>query len=207
MKQTMLQPINAEELPAEEYRFVKAQQAIYELCRAVGQDTEIKSKLESASNPESFLNIASEYGYEFAIADLQFALQWASEKPQLNTDELDDYELSEEELEAVAGGTATRRSATINSYWHETGICVNNQCFHLLDQSTEARDLVVEALERMELWTYIGNNTVSLTDIDGQYASYKLTGIAYDGLAPALLTDTSGSESYSSNNLLGNILL
>lgn len=201
-----IEPINAENLPATEYRFVKAQQSIYELCQNIEQYQTLKSSLESAQTPEEFRKIAAEYGYEFTISDLQFALYWIRQKNDPNFDELDDYELDEEELEAVAGGG---RAATKNSYWHQTGILVNQQCFHLVDQSTEARDLVEKALTTMEVWVYEGNNTVSLVDLDGQYSSYKLTGIAYDGLALSLLQNTSDQNkwsNYSSGNIT-NILL
>lgn len=209
MLRNSIEPINAENLPATEYRFIKAQQSIYELCQNIEQDANLKSSLENAKDPEIFRKIAAEFGYEFTISDLQFAIHWAGEKTDSNFDELDDYELDEEELEAVAGGTATRRGATNNSYWHETGILVNQQCFHLVDQSTEARTQVEQALKTMELWTYVGNNTVSLTDLDGKYSSYKLTGIAYDGVALGLLQDTSDENTWSnySSGHLTNLLL
>lgn len=202
-------PINAENLPATEYAFVKAQQSIYELCQNIEQNSTLKSALENAKNPEKFQEIAAEFGYKFTIAYLQFALCWASQKTDPKFDEFDDYELDEEELEAVAGGTAGRRAATVNSYWHGTGILVNQQCFHLVDQSTEARLQIEQALSTMELWIYEGNNTVSLIDLDGKYGSYKLTNIAYDGLALSLLQNTSDKNTwsnYSSGNLT-NILL
>lgn len=206
MLQNSIEPINAEDLPVDEYRFVKAQQNIYELCQNLEQEQTLKSSLENAKNPEEFRQIAGEYGYEFTISDLQFALHWAGQKTDSNFDELDDYELEEEELEAVAGGV---RAATKNSYWHQTGILVNQQCFYLVDQSTEARAQIETALETMELWVYEGNNTVSLIDLDGQYSSYKLTGITYDGLALSLLQNTSDQNkwgNYSSGNIT-NLLL
>lgn len=206
MLQNSIEPINAEDLPATEYRFVKAQQNIYELCQNIEQDKTLKSSLENAKNPEDFRKIAAVYGYEFTISDLQFALHWAGQKTDPNFDELDDYELDEEELEAVAGG---RRAATNNSYWHKTGILVNQQCFHLIDRSSEARNQIETALQTMELWVWEGNNTVSLIDLDGQYSSYKLTGVAYDGVALGLLQDTSNQDTwsnYSSGNLTNIIL-
>lgn len=209
MLQNSIAPINAENLPVTEYRFVKAQQSIYELCQNIEQNSRLKSALENAKNPEDFLKIAAEFGYDFTIADLQFAVSWASQKTHLNSDELDDFELDEEELEAVAGGTAGRRAATVNSYWHETGILVNQQCFHLVDQSSEARIQIETALQTMELWVWEGNNTVSLIDLDGEYSSYKLTNIAYDGVALALLQDTSNQNTWSnySSGSLTNIIL
>ncbi|MBE9224928.1 Nif11-like leader peptide family natural product precursor [Phormidium sp. LEGE 05292] len=206
MLQNSIEPINAEDLPVDEYRFVKAQQNIYELCQNLEQEQTLKSSLENAKNTEEFRQIAGEYGYEFTISDLQFALHWAGQKTDPNFDELDDYELDEEELEAVAGGA---RAATKNSYWHQTGILVNQQCFHLVDQSTEARAQIETALQTMELWVWEGNNTVSLIDLDGQYSPYKLTGIAYDGLALSLLQNTSDRNkwsNYSSGNIT-NLLL
>ncbi|MFB2891310.1 Nif11-like leader peptide family natural product precursor [Aerosakkonemataceae cyanobacterium BLCC-F50] len=204
--QNSIEPINAENLPANEYRFVKAQQNIYELCQNLDQDRTLKSALENAKNPEDFRKIAAEAGYEFTISDLQFALYWARQKTDPHFDELDDYELDEEELEAVAGGG---RAATLNSYWHETGILVNQQCFHLVEQSSEARTQIETALKTMELWVWEGNNTVSLIDLDGQYSSYKLTNIAYDGVALSPLQNTSDQNTwsnYSSGNITNIIL-
>jgi predicted ribosomally synthesized peptide with nif11-like leader len=204
MLENSIDPIHAENLPTTEYLFVKAQQSIYELCQNIEQDPTLKSALENAKNPDNFRQIAAEFGYEFTISDLQFALIWAKEKIAHNFDELDDYELSEEELEAVAGGTAGRRAATNNSYWHQTGILVNQQCFHLIDQSSDARIQIETALKTMELWVWEGNNTVTLIDLDGEYSSYKLTGVAYNGVALGLLQNTSNQNTwsnYSSGNL------
>ncbi|MFB2934489.1 Nif11-like leader peptide family natural product precursor [Aerosakkonemataceae cyanobacterium BLCC-F154] len=209
MLRNPIEPINAEELPAAEYRFIKAQQSIYELCQNLEQDPTLRSSLENAQTPQDFQEIAAKYGYEFAISDLQFAIDWAGEKSEQNFDELDDYELDEEELEAVAGGTFSRRGVTNNSYWHDTGILVNQQCFHLIDRSSEARIQIETAMKTMELWVWEGNNTVSLIDLDGVHSSYKLTNIAYDGVALGLLQDTSDQNTwsnYSSRNLTNIIL-
>lgn len=209
MLQNLSEQINAEDLPDTEYHFVKAQQSIYELCQNLEQDKILKSSLENAKNPEDFRKVAAEYGYEFTISDLQFALRWSREKTDPKFDELEDYELSEEELEAVAGGTVGRRAATNNSYWHNTGILANQQCFHLLDQSSEARIQIENALKTMELWVWEGNNTVTLIDLDGENSSYKLTNIAHDGVALGVLQDTSNQSTWSnySSGSLTNILL
>ncbi|HEY9851555.1 MAG TPA: Nif11-like leader peptide family RiPP precursor [Leptolyngbyaceae cyanobacterium] len=212
MVQKFLQPIQAEDLPAEDFRFIQAQQAIYELCKAVFENGDLKSDLQNAKSPETFLKIAHEYGYHFTFSDLQFAIDFALERTHLNntiSDEFDDYELSEEELEMVAGGTATRRAVTNNSYWHFTGILVNQQCFHLLDRSTEARNTIETAMLNMELFVYKGNNQVEAIDLDGQYSSYIIENISYDGLAVGLLQDTSDREAWSnySSGSIFNLLL
>ena len=205
--QHFIQPIKAEDLPVEDFAFIKAQNAIFELGKSVRQNAELKSQINKAKSTEEFLKISAENGYEFTIADLEFAINWAFQKNQLNSDELDDYELSEEELETVAGGTVAGRAMTVNSYWHVTGILVNQQCFHLLEQSTEARSQLETALETMELWFWKGNGNVEVVDADGKYKSYLLTNMAYDGLAPSLIQDTSNKETYSSNNLLLGLVL
>ncbi|MCL1467463.1 Nif11-like leader peptide family RiPP precursor [Argonema galeatum] len=205
MSQQAIQSINAENLPIEEYNFVKSQQAIYELCLALQQDEALKSQLETAKNPDNFIQVAAELGYDFTVSDLEFAMRWALEKTDLDSDEFDDYELSEEDLEAVAGGVVYARAMSNNSYWHDTGILVNQQCFHLLEQSTDARSQMEVALETMELWKWKGNNTVEVFDLDGKVSPYTITGIAYDGLALSLLQNTSGKETYS-NGLTGILL-
>ncbi|MBD2181938.1 Nif11-like leader peptide family natural product precursor [Aerosakkonema funiforme] len=207
MLQNLIQPINAEDLPAEELRFIKAQQAIYELCKAVEQDSEIKSQLETAKSPETFLEIAAENGYEFTILDMQFALQWAKEKTEINNDEFDDYELNEEELEMVAGGTIAGRAMSRNSYWHPTGICVNQQCFHLTYASTEDREKLEQALETMEVWRWKGNGTVEVADLNGIYGRYELKNMAYDGLAVGILQDRSGKSTYSSDSAILSLIV
>ncbi|MFB2920442.1 MULTISPECIES: Nif11-like leader peptide family RiPP precursor [Aerosakkonema] len=207
MLQNVVQTINAEDLPAEEFRFIKAQQAIYELCKALERDGEIKSQLESANNPEHFLKIAAENGYEFTISDMEFALEWAKEINEIKDDEFDDYELSEEDLETVAGGTLSARAMSNNSYWHPTGICVNQQCFHLTYASTEDREKLEKALENMEVWRWKGNGIVEVTDLNGIYGSYELKNIVYDGLAVGILQDRSGKTTYSSDFSVVNLLL
>lgn len=195
--QQFVQPIHAENLPAEDFRFIQAQQAIYELSKAVFENSELKSNLQNAKNPQTFVEIAAGNGYQFTLSDLQFAIDFALAKTSVSSDELDDYELNEEELEMVAGGTATRRAVTNNSYWHKTGVLVNNQCFHLLEQSTDGRAKIVEAISEMELWVYKGDNKVEVFDLDGKYGSYVIENVSYDGLAVGLLQDTSNQQTWS----------
>lgn len=178
--QSPVQPIHAEDLPAEEYRFIKAQQAIYNFCKAIDRDQQFKSRLEKVENQASFIRVAAENGYEFTLSDLQFALQGLSENADIESDEFEDYELSEEELEMVAGGTASRRGATINSYWHNSGIRVDGQCFYLLTQSPEQRQVVIQALTHCEEWEWKGNNTVQVTDTNGSWGTKMLSNITLD---------------------------
>ena len=113
-------------------------------------------------------------------------------------------ELSVEDLQFVKGQQAIY---DLCKEWHETGILVNQQCFHLREQSTEARSQLETALETMELWLWKGNGNVEVVDADGKYKSYLLTNMAYDGLAPSLIQDTSNKETYSSNNLILGLVL
>ncbi|MFB2934490.1 Nif11-like leader peptide family natural product precursor [Aerosakkonemataceae cyanobacterium BLCC-F154] len=188
-----VQSINAEELPAEEYHFVKTQQAIYNLCRAIENNSDLKSQIEQTKDIDSFLQIAAENGFDFTASDLQIALSLGLENIQEISDEFDDYELEEDELEVVAGGTwAWRRGAFWNSYWHSTGIEVEDQCFYLLQQSSEQRNVVVKALRDMEQWEWVGNNSVKVTDLDGNLGSFLISNITYDG---SFTTDRSGLSS------------
>lgn len=202
MEPHLRQGIKLEELPAEDFRFVKGQEAIYDLCKAVLQKDELKTELANARNPEAFLKVAADNGYEFTIEDLQFTFRWLKEKNEFYADEFDDYELDEEELETVAGGTVAGRSMSRYSYWHETGILVNQQCFHLLGQSAEGRSQLETALETMELWIWEGDGKVRVFDLDGKHDSYVLTNMAYNGLAPSLLADKSGQQTYKSDSPL-----
>lgn len=202
MERHLMQPIKLEELPAEDFRFVKGQQAIYDLGKAVLQKNDLKTELANARNPEAFLKVAADNGYEFTIEDLQFTFRWLKEKNEFYADEFDDYELDEEELETVAGGTVAGRSMSRASYWHETGILVNQQCFHLLEQSAEVRSQLETAIETMEIWLWQGDGTIRVFDLDGKHDSYVLTNMAYNGLAPSLLADKSGQKNYQSDSLL-----
>lgn len=179
MSDLPIQSINVEELPAEEYHFVKTQQAIYNLCKAIENSGALKSQIEETKDIDSFLKIAAENGYEFTASDLQTAINLELTNNYSISDEFDDYELDEEELEAVAGGT--RRGAFRNSYWHETGIQVEDDCFYLLQESLEQRKVVVEALQYMEEWKWMGDNTVKVTDTDGQKGSFLITNITQNG--------------------------
>lgn len=178
MSKLPVHSINAEELPAQDYRFVKTQQAIYNLCRDLENNSDLKSQIEQTSDLDSFLKIAAENGYEFTAADLQIAINLESGNSYLSSDEFDDYELDEEELEAVAGGG---RGAFRNSYWHQTGIQVEDQCFYLLEQSLDRRKIVIEALQYMEEWKFVGNNSVMVTDLDGSRGSFLIYKITTEG--------------------------
>ncbi|XWK89925.1 MAG: Nif11-like leader peptide family natural product precursor [Phormidium sp.] len=179
MSHLPVQSINVEQLPAQEHSFVKTQQAIYNLCRAIENDAALKSQIEQTKDVDSFLKIAVENGYEFTVSDLQIAINMGLGNTSVSSDEFDDYELDEEELEAVAGGT--RRGSTVNSYWHQTGIQVENDCFYLLQQSSEQRQVVIKALRDMERWEWLGNNSVKVTDTDGNLGSFLISNISYNG--------------------------
>lgn len=167
MFQVQIQPINAEDLPAEEFRFIKAQVAIANLCSAIEEDEAFKAQLASAETPQTFLQIAAKNGYEFSISDLEDTLRLALEQPDLNFDEFDDYELSEDELEMVAGGTAFRMAVQRTSYWHDTGIQFSGKCFYLDSESLERRSTVVKLLKVMEECEFKGNGEIVFRDTDG----------------------------------------
>lgn len=197
MLHNVIQQVNAEDLPAEEFRFVEAQHTIYKLAKSIDRDETLKTQLEAASSPETFVAISNENGYNFTIADLQTALQFVVQDTELNIDEFDDCELSEEELEMVAGGTARRAAMTNNSYWHDTGILVDGQCFHLLQQSQEMRQALIPALKYMEQWEFLGDSKVKVTDLDGQNdgrTSFIINNITYNGA----ITDTTLNQASDS---------
>jgi predicted ribosomally synthesized peptide with nif11-like leader len=114
MSQPNIQSLKAEELSVEELRLQKAQQAIDELYVAANQDETLKGQLEAATTSESLVEIAARQGYELTVADLETLLRRTQEQAQLNVDELGDDELSEQELELVAGGLPPVIIAPIN---------------------------------------------------------------------------------------------
>jgi predicted ribosomally synthesized peptide with nif11-like leader len=104
MSQPDIQSLKAKDLSAEESRLQKTQQAIDDLLMAANQDETLKGQLEAATNPESLVEIAARHGYQLRVADLETLLSRNQQQPQLHSDEFDDDELSEQELELVAGG-------------------------------------------------------------------------------------------------------
>jgi predicted ribosomally synthesized peptide with nif11-like leader len=104
MSQPDIQSLKAKDLSTEELRLQKAQQAINDLFMAANQDETLKGQLEAATSPENLVEIAASKGYELAVADLETLRRRTQEQAQVNVDEFDDDELSEQELELVAGG-------------------------------------------------------------------------------------------------------
>jgi predicted ribosomally synthesized peptide with nif11-like leader len=99
-----IQSLKAEDLSALELRLQKAQQAIDDLFMAANSDETLKEQLEAATNSERLVEIAARQGYELTVADLETLLRRTQQQTQLHSDEFDDDELSEQELELVAGG-------------------------------------------------------------------------------------------------------
>ena len=112
MSQPDIEQLKAEDLSAEELRLQKAQQAIDELFMAANQDETLKEQLEGVSSPESLVEVAARQGYQLTVADLETLRRRTQQQAQLNSDEFDD-ELSEQELELVAGGLRASPVPTI----------------------------------------------------------------------------------------------
>jgi predicted ribosomally synthesized peptide with nif11-like leader len=104
MSQPNIKQLKAKDLSAEELRLQKAQQAIDDLLMTANSDETLKEQLEAATSPESLVEIAARQGYELTVADLEMLLRQNQEQAELHFDEFDDDELSEQELELVAGG-------------------------------------------------------------------------------------------------------
>jgi predicted ribosomally synthesized peptide with nif11-like leader len=82
----------------------KGQQAIDDLYVAANSDERLKEQLEEVTSPESLVEVATRQGYQLTVADLETLRHRTQQQAQLNADEFDDDELSEQELELVAGG-------------------------------------------------------------------------------------------------------
>jgi len=105
MSQQNIKQLKVKDLLDEELRLQKAQQAIDDLLMAANQDKTLKGQLEAATSRESLVEIAIKHGYELAVADLETLRRRVQELAQLNSsDKFDEDELSEQELELVAGG-------------------------------------------------------------------------------------------------------
>jgi predicted ribosomally synthesized peptide with nif11-like leader len=104
MSRPNIKQLKASDLSAEELRLQKAQQVIDELYVATNSDETLKEQLEAATSPERFVEVAARQGYQLTVADLKTLRRRTQEQAQLNSDEFDDDELSEQELELVAGG-------------------------------------------------------------------------------------------------------
>src|SRR4028119_1981427 len=104
MSQPNIKQLKASDLSAEELRLQKAQQVIDGLYVAANSDEMLKKQLKAATSPESLVEIAARQGHELTVADLEALRHRTQEQAQLHSDEFDDDELSEQELELVAGG-------------------------------------------------------------------------------------------------------
>jgi predicted ribosomally synthesized peptide with nif11-like leader len=104
MSQPKIKQFKAEDLSAEELRLEKAQQVLDELYMAAKQDKTLFEQLNAATSSESFVKIAAYQGYKLTIADLETLRRRSQQQAQLHSDEFDGDELSEQELELVAGG-------------------------------------------------------------------------------------------------------
>jgi predicted ribosomally synthesized peptide with nif11-like leader len=115
MSHSDIKSLKAENLSTEELRLQKAQQAIDDLFMAANSDEMLKEQLEAATNPESLVEIAVRQGYQLTVADIEVLLSRNHQQAQPNADEFDDDELSEQELELVAGGLLTQIKVT--KFW------------------------------------------------------------------------------------------
>jgi predicted ribosomally synthesized peptide with nif11-like leader len=76
-----------------------SKQQVVEFFQTASKDEYLAEKLKVCTSPSSILAIAAEYGYEFTEEEL---LQF--ERKQLEASWNEGNELSDEQLEAVAGG-------------------------------------------------------------------------------------------------------
>ena len=76
-----------------------SKQQVVEFFQTASKDEYLAEKLKVCTSPSSILAIAAEYGYEFTEEEL---LQF--ERKQLEASWNEDNQLSDEQLEAVAGG-------------------------------------------------------------------------------------------------------
>jgi predicted ribosomally synthesized peptide with nif11-like leader len=106
MSHSDIESLKAENLSAEELRLQKAQQAIDELFIAANSDEMLRKQLEAATSPESLVEIAARHGYELTVVEIETLRRRTKEQTQLHSDEFDGDELSEQELELVAGGVS-----------------------------------------------------------------------------------------------------
>jgi len=92
-----------------------SKQQVVEFFQTASKDEYLAEKLKVCTSPSSILAIAAEYGYEFTEEEL---LQF--ERKQLEASWNEGNELSDEQLEAVAGGG--RLSSLIDSLCKTTEI-------------------------------------------------------------------------------------
>ena len=104
MSQPNIKQLKTENLSTEELRLQKVQQAIDELYVVANSNETLKKQLEAATSPESLVKIAARQGYELTVADIETLRRQTQQQAQFKSDEFDDDELSEQELELVAGG-------------------------------------------------------------------------------------------------------
>ena len=125
MSQPNIKQLKAENLSTEELRLQNVQQVIDELYVAANSDEMLKKQLEAVTSPESLVEIAVHQGYQLTVADLETLRRRTQEQAQLNADEFDDDELSEQELELVAGGKPLAAGGNLSFPSIANGGCPN----------------------------------------------------------------------------------
>ena len=90
---------------------LNGQEAVLALFTEAGNNETLFRKIEAATTAEALVKLGLENGYEFSAAELQEFMQGRSGEFVLG-EEKEDYELSEFELEVVAGGTCSVRTIT-----------------------------------------------------------------------------------------------
>jgi predicted ribosomally synthesized peptide with nif11-like leader len=90
---------------------LNGQEAILALFTEAGNNENLFRQIETATGPEDLVKLGLENGYQFGAAEVQEFMQARSEEFLLG-EEKEDYELSEFELEVVAGGTCSLRTIT-----------------------------------------------------------------------------------------------
>jgi predicted ribosomally synthesized peptide with nif11-like leader len=102
-----------------------SQTTIAHLVAAADRDQALRQKLQAAVTPENLVKIAAEHGYEFSTEDLIALIQEQIEAQKAKSSAFDSLteDISDDEAEMVAGGGfGSRRSFSMNSYYHRTGI-------------------------------------------------------------------------------------
>jgi predicted ribosomally synthesized peptide with nif11-like leader len=116
MSQPKIKQLKAEDLSAEELRLQKAQQAIDDLFIAANSDETLKEQLDAATSSESLVDIATRQEYKLTVADIETLRHRTQQQAQLNSEEFDD-ELSEQELELVAGGAFSFSGSAVSKFF------------------------------------------------------------------------------------------
>ena len=167
----------------------QAMNEIYQLLA----DESVAEEIDRCADAESIVEIGAKKGYQFTARDFQLFLEKTAQEQVLEaekSDEFDDYELNEDELEMVAGG---RRRVQARSYWHDTGIQLENGENYYVVQADGSDFTSGPAEVRAQIIDWFEQGYDDIDDLDGNQATLEWVLKDDEGVLPDIIV---GDDEY-----------